>query len=284
MRKAGFVEPMHAKLVDRLPDGDEWLYEVKLDGYRAQAVKDGDSVRLLSRRNNDLTAGYPAVRSAVSRIRAQRTVLDGEIVAADERGRPSFQALQYRTAHQGDIAYYAFDLLHLNGADMMGRPLDERKALLRDVVAGSGVLLSDGLPGDADAVTEAIRRLGLEGVVAKRRASLYEAGRRSGAWVKLKLDKQQEFVVGGYRPGYGTLDTLLVGYFVSSNGPPTVTSATRPSSPFATTRIQRTSGRSSYGRACALRAVSPGPLQRSRVAANVGQSIDDVVYSPLHYL
>jgi bifunctional non-homologous end joining protein LigD len=208
-----FIEPMHARLVNTLPDGDDWLYEVKFDGYRALAVKNGDSVRLLSRRNKDLTADYPAVRSAVVRIRAEEAILDGEIVAVGEHGRPSFQALQYRTAHQASIAYYAFDLLQVNGADIMGRPLEERKARLREVVAGSGVLLSDALPGDADSVTEAVRRLGLEGVVAKRKASLYEPGRRSGAWVKLKLDKQQEFVVGGYRPGYGTLDTLLVGYY-----------------------------------------------------------------------
>jgi bifunctional non-homologous end joining protein LigD len=204
---------MQARLVETLPEGDEWLYEVKLDGYRALAVKDGGTVRLLSRRNKDLTADYPGVRSAVARIRAERAVLDGEIVAVDENGRPSFQALQYRTARDARIAYYAFDLLHVDGIDMTGRPLEERKTQLRDVVARSGVLLSDGLPGDAESVTEAVRRLGLEGVVAKRRTSLYETGRRSGAWVKLKLDKQQEFVIGGYRPGYGTLDTLLVGYY-----------------------------------------------------------------------
>jgi bifunctional non-homologous end joining protein LigD len=193
---------MHARLATVLPAGDEWLYEVKLDGYRAIALKEGDSIRLLSRRGHDLTADYPRVRAAVSRMHADAAIVDGEIVAIDDQGRPSFRALQYRATQEARIAYYAFDLLHVNGTDLLNRPLEERKTRLRDIIAGSGVLLSESLPGDAEAVRDAIRRLGLEGVIAKRRASRYEPGLGSGAWVKRKLDQQQEFVIGGYRPGY----------------------------------------------------------------------------------
>jgi bifunctional non-homologous end joining protein LigD len=205
---------MIATLVAELPEGDEWLYEVKLDGYRALIVKDGDRVRLVSRNEKDLTAAYPSVAAAARRLPARTAVVDGEIVAVDGEGRPSFQALQHRSAHPGHaIVFYAFDLLHLDGRDLTGLPLDERRRLLPATLAASGVLLSQELPGRAAEVTAAVQRLGLEGVIAKRRDSRYEAGQRSGAWLKLKLDRQQEFVVGGYRPGPHGVDALLVGYY-----------------------------------------------------------------------
>ena len=120
----------------------------------------------------------------------------------DPSGRPSFQALQHRRAHpRHAIAFYAFDLLYLEGKDLTSRPLDERRARLAEVVRGSALLLSTPLEGSASRVVEAVRALGLEGVVAKRRSSRYVPGERSADWLKLKLDKQQEFVAGGYRPG-----------------------------------------------------------------------------------
>lgn len=205
---------MQAKLVTQLPSGEGWLYEVKLDGYRALAVKDADSVRLLSRRNHDLTAEYPRLRAAVSRLRADRVVLDGEIVALDEDGRPSFQALQYRARQGVVIAYYAFDVLHREGRDLLAIPLEERKAMLGDIVSSSGVLISETLEAEPHAVVAAVRAMGLEGVVAKRRRSRYEPGQRSGAWIKVKLERQQEFVIGGYRPGTLGVDALVIGYYV----------------------------------------------------------------------
>jgi bifunctional non-homologous end joining protein LigD len=111
------------------------------------------------------------------------------------------------------IVFYAFDLLHLDGQDLTGATLEQRRAMLPQVVEGSGVLLSIELPGTAQQVIEAVQTLGLEGVIAKRRTSRYDAGQRNGAWVKLKLDRQQEFVVGGYRPGPYGVDALLVGYY-----------------------------------------------------------------------
>jgi bifunctional non-homologous end joining protein LigD len=205
---------MTATLVPSLPEGREWLYEVKLDGYRALIVKEGTRVTVISRNEKDLTAAYPPVAAAAQRLAATTAVVDGEIVAVDAQGRPSFQALQHRSSHAGyAIVFYAFDLLHVDGRDLTGLPLEERRRLLPKVLGASGVLLSQELPGTAAEVAAAVGRLGLEGVVAKRRDSRYDAGQRSGAWLKLKLDKQQEFVVGGFRPGPHGVDALLVGYY-----------------------------------------------------------------------
>jgi bifunctional non-homologous end joining protein LigD len=209
-----FVTPMTARLVQTLPEGDAWLYELKLDGYRALLIKDGQRVRIISRNQKDLTASYPAAAAAGARLDAASVVLDGELVALDADGRPSFQALQHRSAHPGHaIVYYAFDVLHLDGRDLTGAPLRARRELLPRVTGRSGILLSAELAGSAADVIAAVSRLGLEGVIAKRRDSRYDAGQRSGAWVKLKLDQQQEFVVGGYRPGPHGVDALLVGFY-----------------------------------------------------------------------
>lgn len=209
-----FVEPMTATVVQALPEGEQWLYEVKLDGYRALLIKDGARVRIMSRNQKDLTANYPAIAAAAARLGARTAVLDGEVVALDPQGRPSFQALQHRSAHPGHaIVFYAFDVLHVDGRNLTGEPLNTRRALLPRLVRDSGILQSAELPGSAADVIAAVGRLQLEGVVAKRRDSRYDAGQRSGAWVKLKLDRQQEFVIGGYRPGSHIVDSLLVGYY-----------------------------------------------------------------------
>ena len=208
---------MAAAIVDRLPEGGDWMYEVKFDGYRALLIKNARSVQLRSRNDKDLGAAYPAIPAAGLRLHAQSAVVDGEIVAVDAAGRPSFQALQHRSAHPGySIVFYAFDLLHLDGENLEAKPLRERRARLPGVIADSGLLLSDSLEGTAAQVTEAVRSLGLEGVIAKRWNSAYRAGERGGAWVKLKLDQQQEFVVGGYRPGPHGIDALLVGFYDGS--------------------------------------------------------------------
>jgi bifunctional non-homologous end joining protein LigD len=213
MSKATFVEPMAAALVDRLPDGDAWLYEAKFDGYRVMALKDGKTVTLLSRRGKDLTSDYPAVRDAVAALSARSVVVDGEIVAFDENGRPSFQQLQHRGAGRTAIRYFAFDLVHLNGRDLRTLQLTERRAQLQKVLAGSAVEFSQELPGVPDDVLQAVAQVGLEGVVAKRRNSRYEAGQRSGAWQKFKLQHRQEFVVGGFKPDDRNFQSLVVGYY-----------------------------------------------------------------------
>ena len=208
-----FVPPMAAKLVTELPAGD-WIYEVKLDGYRCLALKRGSAVQLRSRRDKDLGKDYPHVVEAVRTIKAETATLDGEIVALDPQGRPAFQLLQNRARIPRErIVFFAFDLLHLDGEDLTGQTVAVRKEKLASVVKGSRVQLSQNLPGRPGDIVDAVRKLGLEGVIAKRRASRYEAGRRSGAWVKLKLNLEQEFAVGGYKPSETGFESLLVGVY-----------------------------------------------------------------------
>lgn len=206
---------MAAQSVDSLPEGDEWLYELKLDGYRALVIKNGPKIQIRSRNDKDLTKSYPSVEKAALQLNAKQAIVDGEIVAIDEKGRHSFQALQHRGTHPGHvIAFYAFDLLHLDGDDLIDEPLVQRRAKLPSVLDDSGLLLSVELPGSASEVVQAVRAMGLEGVVAKRRNSSYQPGERGDDWQKLKLDKQQEFVIGGYRPaGTDAVDALIVGYY-----------------------------------------------------------------------
>jgi bifunctional non-homologous end joining protein LigD len=204
---------MSAQVVTKLPEGEEWLYEIKFDGYRGLLIKNGERIEIRSRKDKDLTSMYPAIIKGGSLLSADQAVIDGEIVALDAKGRPSFQALQHRGAHPHHrIVFYAFDLLHLEGRNLTGEPLLARRSLLPRVLDQSGLLLSDELPGTAQAIIDAARSFGLEGVVAQRKDSLYEPGERTGSWQKLKLELSQEFVVGGYRPGTTPVDALLVGY------------------------------------------------------------------------
>src|SRR5206468_2570679 len=182
-----FPRPMLATAAADLPAGQAWSYEVKWDGYRALAVKDGVRVQLLSRNQKNLGRDFPAVVAAVTALKPARLVLDGEIVAIDKDGRPSFQALQHRRTEGLALVYYAFDLLEVGEHSLLREPLEERRRQLRAVVEGSGVLLSEPLPGKPPEIEREIRRLGLEGVVAKRRDSLYRPGERSDAWVKVKF-------------------------------------------------------------------------------------------------
>jgi DNA ligase D-like protein (predicted ligase) len=196
-----------------LPRGVEWSYEVKWDGYRAQAVKNDATVTLASRNLKNITRQYPDVARAAADVRATTAVLDGEIVALDRDGRPSFQALHHSTFEGLTVVFYAFDLLHLDGRDLVTRPLEERRDALKRVVGGSGVLLSEPLPGTPERIAEAVRAMGLEGVVAKKRRSTYTPGRRSDAWVKVRFAKHQELVVGGCKPTATAFDSLIVGYY-----------------------------------------------------------------------
>jgi bifunctional non-homologous end joining protein LigD len=210
-----FVAPMKATAVTKLPEGDEWMYEIKWDGYRALAAKAGEDVRLLSLKNRSLTPDFPDVVRAVQEIHAQSALIDGEIVAIDERGCPSFQMLQNRASlgHDWAIVYYAFDLLELDGVDWKKRPLEQRKAKLREIVNGTNVRYNDELSGSVAAVLRTVEDAGLEGIVAKDRQSRYRAGARVTMWLKLKLSKAQEFVIGGYKPAAGSFQSILVGYY-----------------------------------------------------------------------
>jgi bifunctional non-homologous end joining protein LigD len=207
---------MAAVAAKELPQGAEWTYEVKWDGYRALVIKHGAQVRILSRNNKDLTPMYPGVAAAGLRIKAEQAVIDGEIVALDASGRPSFQVLQNRSSHpQHLIVFYAFDVVSVDGRELTGEPIETRRAMLSRIIEQDATLrISSPLPGTASEVLDAVRSLGLEGVVAKRNGSLYRPGERSSDWVKLRLENQHEFVIGGYRPdGAASIDALIVGYY-----------------------------------------------------------------------
>jgi bifunctional non-homologous end joining protein LigD len=207
------IRPMMAVSAATLPIGDDWSYEVKWDGYRAQAIKRGAVVSLASRNLKDFTSQFPGIVEAAARVRAHDALIDGEIVALDAGGRPSFQALHHWAMAGLSVAFYAFDLLHLDGRDLSRLPLDERRAMLKHVVGQSGLLLSEPLPGTAAQIGLAVRRLGLEGVIAKKRRSSYEAGKRSDAWVKVRFARRQELVIGGFKPNASAFDSILVGYY-----------------------------------------------------------------------
>jgi DNA ligase D-like protein (predicted ligase) len=204
---------MLAQAATVLPEGPEWSYEPKWDGYRAIAEKKNARVRIYSRNHNDLTRQYPSVAAAINRLAPAQLVLDGEIVALDARGRPSFQALQHRASTPLTIAYYLFDLLSVGGRDLTILPLEARRVELRRLKLVQPLLLSDGLPGTTEQIVRAIKQFGLEGIVAKRRDSIYRPGKRSESWVKVRFGNRQEFVVGGFRPAGATFDALIAGYF-----------------------------------------------------------------------
>jgi len=210
-----FIKPMKATAVTELPNGDEWIYEVKWDGYRALGLKHGRNARLLSLKDKDLTSDFPAVAEAVRSIDADTATIDGEIVAIDSKGCPSFQALQNRASLGNDwqVVYYAFDLLNFEGEDWTKKPLRERKEKLREILQDSEVRYNANLSGSPEAILRTIKSAGLEGIVAKKRDSFYRAGTRVTTWLKYKINKAQEFVIGGYKPDAGSFQSVLVGYY-----------------------------------------------------------------------
>jgi len=220
--KPVFQEPMKAKLVDELARGKDWVYEIKFDGVRALATLKDSKIQLLSRNKIDRADRYSAIAAAVQALPCRSAVLDGEIVALDAQGRSSFQKLQESldpwAKHRSRIFYYLFDLLQLNGHDLQKLSLVQRKEILARLLkkAPDPLRYSAHFSGDAGKIIRQVRKLDLEGVVGKRGSSHYEAGRRSGAWIKWKLHQSQEFVIGGYtrprgnRPYFGA---LLVGYY-----------------------------------------------------------------------
>ena len=216
---ARFIEPMLLQQMARLPEGTRWLYELKLDRYRAIAFKSGGRVHLRSRNDKDFTARYPAIASALSTL-PDDTVIDGEVVALDPTGKPSFNLLQNfgqrDVTPKASLVYYVFDVLTIAGRDVMNEPLSMRLDLLaakimpglRDPIRESPTLEAS-LPD----LIQAVKAQGLEGLVAKRRDSRYEPGQRSGAWAKMRVNQAQEFVIGGYTVGGRTFDALVFGYY-----------------------------------------------------------------------
>ena len=218
---ARFIEPMLLESVAALPgDRSEWLYQLKLDGYRAIAFKSGGVVGLRSRNDNDFTQRYAPIAKALTRL-PNETVIDGEIVALGEDGRPSFNLLQNHasknlSATYPDLFYYVFDVMVLTGKDVRGESLTARLALLETHVLpklAEPVRPCVELESDLKELVRSVREQSFEGLVAKRRDSVYEPGRRSGAWQKMRVNKGQEFVIGGYTLGGKTFDALVLGYY-----------------------------------------------------------------------
>jgi bifunctional non-homologous end joining protein LigD len=221
------IHPMLATPVEKAFDSPDWLFEIKWDGYRAVAFIEDGRLGLVSRTQNDLTAQFPDLRSLPQFIKAKRAIIDGEIVALDEEGRPSFSLMQQRTGFQPGkrrlpgrqgvrVVYYAFDLLYLDGVDLRRVALEQRKQLLQEIVEKSDVIhFSDHYPEKGLDLFEAARQRELEGIVAKKRNSAYEE-KRSHDWLKIKITRRQECVIGGYTPPEGTREyfgALVLGLY-----------------------------------------------------------------------
>ncbi len=214
--KACFIAPMLLLPTDALPnDAARWLYELKFDGYRAIAFKTGGKVFLRSRNNKDFTVRYPAIVRGLATL-PDETVIDGELVAFDEDGRPSFNALQNYGPTGAPVYYFVFDVMILSGQDLRSKALiARRESLTRRVLPTLAEPVRESGVFDvplADLVAS-VRAQGLEGVVAKRGESRYEPGVRSGAWQKMRTNRSQAFVIGGYTVGTRTFDALVVGYY-----------------------------------------------------------------------
>jgi DNA ligase D-like protein (predicted ligase) len=214
---ARFFEPMLCLAVTKLPEGPEWQLELKLDGYRGIGIKSKGRANLASRNGKDFSGRFPTVTRALDRL-PDETVIDGEIVAVSEDGKPSFNLLQNFGNAEHTILFYAFDLLILAGTDLRSRPLEQRRALLRELIPALGdpVRQSETFDVPAPELLATIRQHGLEGVVAKRRSSTYQSGDRSGDWVKLRANRGQDLVIGGFVPSSNTFDSILVGYHEGS--------------------------------------------------------------------
>ena len=220
------IRPMLATLVDKPFSDDEWLFEIKWDGYRAVAYIEDGKLRLVSRNQNEF-GDYPELADLPKQVRARNAILDGEIVALDEEGRSSFSLMQQRTGilsggRRGPkrsgvpIAYYAFDLLYLDGYSLFRVDLEKRKELLKQIIKTNGLLrYSDHFRGEGERVYEAAKQKGLEGIVAKRRGSCY-LEKRTREWLKIKITQTQECVIGGYTDPKGSREhfgSLVLGLY-----------------------------------------------------------------------
>jgi bifunctional non-homologous end joining protein LigD len=221
------IHPMLATSTAKAFDNPDWLFEIKWDGYRAVAFIEDGRVRLMSRSQNDLTKQYSELSTMPQFVEAERAIVDGEIVALDEEGRPSFSLMQQRTGfHPGrrglprregvPVVYYAFDLLYLNGIDLRRVALEQRKRLLKElIVAGGVVQFSDDYAEKGLDLFEAAKQRGLEGIVAKKRGGAYQE-KRTSDWLKIKITQRQECVIGGYTDPEGSREyfgALVLGLF-----------------------------------------------------------------------
>jgi bifunctional non-homologous end joining protein LigD len=214
-------QPQLATLVSAPPSGDEWLHEIKLDGYRIGCLIHDGRARLITRNGNDWTAAYPEIAGAALDLPVRDALIDGEVVMLLPDGRTSFQALQNASSGRGSrdtLVYFVFDLLSVDGEHLARLPLEERKARLRTLVSGrktGRIRYTDHVVGHGEAFFEQACRAQLEGTVSKRRDLPYSRGRHGG-WLKTKCKARQEFVIGGFTDPEGSragLGALLAGYY-----------------------------------------------------------------------
>jgi bifunctional non-homologous end joining protein LigD len=217
-----FVPPMMAESTKAPFDSQDWIFEIKLDGYRAITVFDSaGKAHLWSRNGLSLEAKFPAIANAVSKLKLRSTVLDGEVVAVDEKGIPRFQLLQrFQKQPTAPTLYYVFDLLWYRGDDLTQKPVLERRNVLERVLKPvAGIQLGSYVEAEGKALFELTKEKGMEGIIAKHKDSLYRPGKRASDWLKIKARLQQEFVVGGFTAPKGSrkhLGAVVLGAY--SNG------------------------------------------------------------------
>jgi ATP-dependent DNA ligase len=205
---------MECLAVSRLPEDSQWVWEIKLDGYRAIAVRAKSKSTLFSRNGKSFNKEYPHIVEALDEL-PDGTVLDGEVVALDDSGRPNFNLLQNFKSEADRIHYFVFDLFIFKNRDLTALPLTKRREVMLSALkfGSTKIRISENLDTPARNILHIAREQHLEGVIGKRKDSLYESGKRSGAWVKLRLNRGQEFVVGGYMPDPHGVDSVIVGYY-----------------------------------------------------------------------
>lgn len=220
-------EPQLATLVKTPPSGDQWLHEIKFDGYRIGCHRRGSRVTLTSRNGNDWTEAFPEVVEAVRALDVNDVLLDGEVAAVLPDGRTSFQAMQRRSGSRATLVYFVFDLLAVDGHSLTRLPLVERKARLKALVdrtPNQRIRYSEHVDGSGADILAHACKLGLEGIISKRRDLPYMPG-RNDAWRKVKCARRQEFVIGGFTEPQGSrtgIGALLLGVYATTLGRPLV--------------------------------------------------------------
>jgi DNA ligase D-like protein (predicted ligase) len=213
--KPQFIQPMLLLRTERLPEGPVWVYEIKLDGYRALAFKARGQLSLRSRNDNDFAVRYLTIAKALSTL-PNDTAVDGESVALDEAGKPSFNSLQNYGSSNAELVYYLFDVMVLAGKDVTTEPLAKRRVLLATKVLpylAEPIRSSPVLEASPADLIQSVKAQGFEGLVVKRLDSQYQPGLRTGAWQKMRVNQGQELVIAGYTRSSKNFDALVIGYY-----------------------------------------------------------------------
>ncbi|RWC91629.1 MAG: ATP-dependent DNA ligase [Mesorhizobium sp.] len=217
-----FIEPLMPTLVEKPPEGDSWIHEVKFDGYRSQIIKDETGVHIFTRRGLDWTSKYRDLAKAAGDLRVESAIVDGEIIVLNDAGLSDYGALRKAiTSRQHDLYFVAFDLLHINGHDIRDMPLEDRREILAEMIPeGQHIQFSQALPGEASAIFHLIDQAGMEGMVSKRRDSRYRSG-PSTNWLKAKCYTVEEYELLGVerepgKPAFALMADRTTGRYVGS--------------------------------------------------------------------